>query len=77
MKLLVMIPAGFSLPGFDYQQESLGTGNSDRQRLPGVKKPRLANLFLFLTKMAMVKTVDSSCWRVVVIPSFLLLERCD
>ena len=38
MTLVVMSPAGFSLTGFDYQQESLCTGNPNRQRLPGAKK---------------------------------------
>ena len=47
MTLVVMSPAGFSLTGFDYQQESLCTGNPNRQRLPGAKKTSGKCLLIF------------------------------
>ena len=47
MTLVVMSPAGFSLTGFDYQQESLSAGNPDRQRLPGAKKTSGKTLLIF------------------------------
>ena len=47
MTLVVMSPAGGSLTGFDYQQESLCTGNPNRQRLPGAKKTSGKTLLIF------------------------------